>query len=188
MRLGCADQMAFGITRPAYEPLIIELHLGETNSVVDVQGGLGPDLVEGPSLKRSFSSLPFIVSQPTGRTILMGLHWRSPSCSLRVAQSRSSSRSRSSYLPGLHMVYCINSTRLHRLDISSSFVEQLLWTRERVIQSRQNVRIRILAGIQLFSDRLRTICSLTFNSSLFSSLAQSFKAVAMFTVLSPRDG
>ena len=52
-------------------------------------------------------------------------------------------------LPGsmMHMVYCINSTRFHRLDISSSFVERLLWTRERVIQSRQNVRIRILAEI-----------------------------------------
>src|SRR5262250_2095130 len=73
--------MAFGITRPAYEPRMIELHLGETNSVVDVQGGLGPRLVEGPSLKRSFSSLAFIVSQPTRRTILMGLHRRSPSCS-----------------------------------------------------------------------------------------------------------
>src|SRR5262249_55027619 len=74
MRLGCADRMAFGITRPAYEPLMIALHLGETNSVVDVQGGLGPRLVECPSLKRSFSSLAFIVSQPTRRTILMGLH------------------------------------------------------------------------------------------------------------------
>src|ERR1700758_4313897 len=91
MRLGCADRMAFGITRPAHEPLMIELHLGETNSIIDVQGGLRPRLVECPSLKRSFSSLAFIVSQPTRRTILMGLHWRSPSCSLQVAQSRSSS-------------------------------------------------------------------------------------------------
>src|SRR5262249_21225363 len=106
MRLGCADRMAFGITRPAYEPRMIELHLGETNSVVDVQGGLRPRLVEGPSLKRRFSSLPFIVSQPTWRTILMGLHWRPPSCSLQVAQSRSSSRSRSSYFPAsmMHLV------------------------------------------------------------------------------------
>src|SRR5262249_17899421 len=67
----------------------------------------------------------FIVSQPTRRTILMGLHLEisfmfCPGCLISLVLSFEEF-----ILPGsiMHMVYCINSTRFHRLDISNSFVK-----------------------------------------------------------------
>ena len=83
---------------------------------------------------------------------------------------------------------CINSTRLDLRDISNSFVERPLWAMGRVIRSRHNVRIQILAEIQLFSERLGQHALQPVAPSLSSFLVQSFKAVAMPAVLSLCDG